>query len=172
MPLIGDVLTSCIAQRRLDTPLGPVLLARARHGLSGVWFEEQKHHPGPLIAPVENMDPILERAASELLAFFAGRSQRFDVPIELVGTTFQKRVWSALRGIPHGRTCTYGDLAAAIHAPGAARAVGAAIGRNPLSIVVPCHRVVGIRGQLTGYAGGLERKQALLNLERNQQALS
>lgn len=172
MPLIGEVVTSFVAQRRLDTPLGPVLLARGRHGLCGAWFEAQKHHPGPLMAPVVTTDPILEQAASELMAYFAGRSEHFDVPIELLGTTFQKKVWSALQDIPHGRTCTYGELAAVIHAPGAARAVGAAVGRNPLSIVVPCHRVVGMRGQLTGYAGGLERKQALLDLERKKQTIS
>ncbi len=161
---------ACVAQHTITTPLGPMLLARSQHGLCGVWFEGQSHHPGPLQAPTKPTDPVLQQAASELLDYFDGGTADFTVVLDPQGTAFQQAVWLALRGIARGHTCAYGDIARTINADLAVRAVGAAIGKNPLSIIVPCHRVVGRNGSLTGYAGGLPRKQALLSLELAQQS--
>lgn len=166
MNLTIDVIARlAVAQATLDTPLGPLLLARTCDGLAGAWFDGQRHHPGPLGAPHAPDDPLLSRAALQLAAYFEGDPADFDVPLDLHGTPFQQRVWRALLGIAPGRTSSYARIAADCGAPGAVRAVGAAVGRNPLSILVPCHRVLGSDGTLTGYAGGLPRKQALLALE-------
>ena len=110
--------------------------------------------------------PILRRAAAQLAEYFAGTRTRFDLPLAPVGTEFQRRVWAATSAIPFGETATYGEIARKIGAPNAARAVGGALNRNPLAIVVPCHRVVGSAGKLTGYDGGVDRKAFLLTLER------
>lgn len=157
---------ACTAQASFDSPLGPMLLARTSKGLAGVWFEGQKDHPGPLAAPEAPNDPLLHAAARQLADYFAGRAVRFELPLDLHGTPFQRSVWRALLGIASGGTRSYADIARQVGAPRAVRAVGAAVGKNPLSVIVPCHRVVGSDGALTGYAGGLERKQALLRLER------
>jgi len=156
---------ACTAQAIVDTPLGRVRLARTATGLAGLWFEGQKHHPGELAAPHRPDDPLLREAARQLQRYFDGALARFELPLDLQGTPFQRSVWTALLGVPRGRTCSYGELARAIGAPAAVRAVGAAVGRNPASLVVPCHRVLGRGGTLTGYAGGLARKRALLALE-------
>lgn len=157
---------ACTAQKTISTPLGPMLLARTRRGLAGAWFEGQKAHPGPLAAPECEDDALLCAAARQIEEYFAGRRTDFDVVIDLDhGTAFQRTVWQALRGISRGATTSYGSLARELGAPRATRAVGAAVGRNPLSVIVPCHRVLGGDGSLTGYAGGLERKRALLHLE-------
>jgi len=142
-------------------------------GLAGVWFDDQKHHPGELLAPEEPAHPWLKLAGAELQRYFCGDLRRFTVALDPQGTPFQRQVWQALPGIGYGRLSTYGQLAQQLGRPAAARAVGAAVGRNPLGIIVPCHRVVGQDGTLTGYAGGLHRKQVLLQLEREftQQAL-
>jgi methylated-DNA-[protein]-cysteine S-methyltransferase len=153
------------AQMRYASPLGSLLLVRTRDGLAGAWFEAQKHHPEPIDAPVRDDDPLLRAAAAQLAAYFDGRLGAFDVPLDLVGTPFQVNVWRELLAIEPGRTCTYGDIARKLGQATAGRAVGAAVGRNPISVIVPCHRVVGSDGTLTGYAGGLERKTALLRLE-------
>ena len=159
--------TRCTAQTTVATPLGALLLARTAHGLAGAWFEGQKHHPGPFAAPQRPDDALLRRAAVRLQAYFAGAEPRFDdLPLDLHGTAFQRAVWHALLAIAPGRTRSYADIARALNAPAALRAVGAAVGRNPLSVIVPCHRVLGSDGSLTGYAGGVERKRALLALER------
>ena len=155
----------CTAQMRMDSPLGPLLLARTADGLAGAWFDRQKHHPGPIDAPEGNDDPLLRRAAAQLEAYFDGADTAFDVPLDLQGTEFQRAVWAELLKLEPGTTCSYGEIAARLGAPSAGRAVGAAVGRNPVSVIVPCHRVVGSDGSLTGYAGGLERKTALLRLE-------
>ncbi|MFT3954867.1 MAG: methylated-DNA--[protein]-cysteine S-methyltransferase [Piscinibacter sp.] len=155
----------CTAQALLDTPLGAVRIARTANGLAGLWFEGQKHHPGTLRAPLRPDDPLLRDAAAQLRRYFAGESGSFELPLDLQGTAFQRSVWAALLRIPAGRTCSYGELAQAIGKPRAVRAVGAAVGRNPASLVVPCHRVLGQDGSLTGYAGGVQRKQSLLQLE-------
>jgi methylated-DNA-[protein]-cysteine S-methyltransferase len=160
-----SVHAACTAQASVDSPLGPMLLARTAHGLAGVWFEGQKDHPGVLAAPQRADDAMLAHAAGQLVDYFAGRPTRFDVPLDLHGTAFQRSVWQALLGIASGRICSYGEIARQVGAPRAVRAVGAAIGKNPVSVIVPCHRVLGSAGALTGYAGGVERKRALLMLE-------
>jgi len=157
--------TSFEAQCRIDTPLGPLTLAATARGLAGAWFDGQAHHPGPLLAPQDATQRWLAQAEHELAAYFAGRRRHFDVPLDPQGTDFQRRVWQALQRIGCGRLHTYGAIAAELGQPTASRAVGAAVGRNPVSVIVPCHRVVGRDGSLTGYAGGLPRKQALLALE-------
>ena len=154
-----------ILQRRIDTPLGPVTAARSAAGLSGLWFDGQKHHPGPLAVPRDDgRDPVLTAAAEALGAYFSGRPFTLP-PLDPAGTAFQRAVWQALLAIAPGQPATYGALAERLGRASAARALGAAVGRNPISVLVPCHRVVGADGSLTGYAGGLARKQALLALE-------
>lgn len=164
-------------QRRWISPLGAIDLAATPRGLAGLWFDDHKYRPAALDAEAgwprhDAPHPVLDRAEQQLAAYFAGRLDRFDLPIELPqGTAFQHAVWAGLLALPHGRTCSYGALALAAGKPHAIRAVGSAVGRNPVSILVPCHRVVGIRGALTGYAGGLGRKSALLSLEQPQPEL-
>lgn len=153
------------AQCTVDSPLGPILLARTEHGLAGLWFEGQKDHPGVLSAPRADDDPILEAARKQLEEYWNGQRTSFALTLDLHGTEFQRAVWHALLGVPSGGTRSYRDIAEQLRAPRATRAVGAAVGRNPVSIVVPCHRIVGSSGALTGYAGGLPRKIALLRLE-------
>lgn len=156
---------ACTAQATFATPLGPVLAVRTALGLAGLWFEGQQHHPGTLAAPLRADDPLLRRAANLLQRYFAGEPVAFDLPLDLHGTPFQQSVWRALLQIPAGATSSYGAIARTLGAPQAVRAVGAAVGRNPLSVIVPCHRVLGQDGSLTGYAGGLPRKRSLLALE-------
>ena len=157
---------ACTGQTNFASPLGTLLLARSPRGLAGAWFEGQKAHPGALPAPRADDDALLVAARQQLAEYFAGRRTSFDFALDLDhGTAFQRAVWQALRRIARGATTSYGTLARELGRPAATRAVGAAIGRNPLSVIVPCHRVVGSGGSLTGYAGGLARKQALLRLE-------
>jgi methylated-DNA-[protein]-cysteine S-methyltransferase len=165
MNTLASVTTRCIAQTTTDSPLGELRLARTDKGLAGVWFTGQKWHPAPFDAPVHRDDPLLNLAATQLNDYFAGRATRFDLPLDLLGTPFQQAVWRALIDIASGATLSYGALARQLGTPQAMRAVGAAVGRNPVSVIVPCHRVVGTDGRLTGYAGGLDRKRALLALE-------
>ncbi len=153
------------AQCRLDTPLGPMTLAASARGLAGAWFDGQAHHPGALAVPVDTGQRWLHEAAAQLSAYFAGQRQAFALPLDAAGTPWQQAVWQALRGIAPGTASDYGTLARQLGKPQAARAVGAAVGRNPLSVVVPCHRVLGRDGTLTGYAGGLARKRWLLQHE-------
>ena len=152
--------------KTIRTPQGPMLLAASEAGLAGAWFEGQSHHPDARAWPVVREQRWIDRAEQELTAYFKGEVQVFNTPrVPAWGTAFQQSVWQALCAIPHGSTCSYGQLAAQLNKPLAVRAVGAAVGRNPWSVIVPCHRVLGAQGQLTGYAGGLERKRALLTLE-------
>ena len=156
---------ACTAQYRLKTPLGELLLARTPRGLAGVWFDGQKDHPGDLPAPEAPDDALLVDVALQLAGYFRGEAMRFDAALDLIGTPFQRAVWQELSAIERGTTTTYGEIARRIGSPAAVRAVGAAIGLNPVSVVVPCHRVIGANGALTGYAGGVDRKLALLRLE-------
>ena len=142
----------------LETPLGTLWLAAGERGLEHVSFREL---PGERLA-----SPVLDDARTQLSAYFAGDLERFDLPLAPSGTEFQRRVWEEVARIPYGGTSTYSAVATAVGRPSACRAVGAANGRNPLPIVVPCHRVIGAAGSLTGYGGGLDRKRALLDLER------
>ena len=153
-------------QTRLASPLGEMIVAATPRGLAGIWFDGQKHLPAHAHWPHQPDHPVLARAVAQLREYFSGERTTFDLPLDLQGgTPFQQSVWQALLAIPRGGTTSYGLLSQRIGKPAAARAVGAAVGRNPLSIVVPCHRVLGADGSLTGYAGGLERKTALLQLE-------
>ncbi len=158
--------THLVAQARFDSPLGPLMLAATARGLAGLWFDGQAHHPGPLDAAQDPHQAFIAQASEELARYWRdGAAARFRVPLDPQGTPFQQAVWRTLREIPAGATSTYAAVAARSGRPQAVRAAGAAIGRNPLSIIVPCHRVLGRDGSLTGYAGGLPRKQALLRLE-------
>jgi methylated-DNA-[protein]-cysteine S-methyltransferase len=151
---------------RHASPLGSVLLAATHRGLAGLWFEGQRYHPDAAHWPMAPGHPVLAVACRQLDEYFAGRRTEFELPLDLQGgTQFQRSVWQALLGIPAGTRTSYAALSQRIGKPAAVRAVGAAVGRNPVSIVVPCHRVVGTDGSLTGYAGGLDRKTALLRLE-------
>ena len=150
----------------LPSPLGPIALSFDAGALTGLYFDGQKHQPTlETLGSRCDHDPIAVRMAALLDRYFSGEAVELDVPLALRGTPFQQQVWAALRTIGRGRTSTYGELARQIGSPAAVRAVGAAVGRNPVSIFVPCHRVIGRDGSLTGYAGGLERKQHLLRIE-------
>jgi methylated-DNA-[protein]-cysteine S-methyltransferase len=158
--------TSRIVKAHWQGPLGAMIVAATDSGVAGVWFEGQKHMPEHSRWPEDDAHVHIRTAIAQLAEYFAGKRSAFDLPLDLAaGTPFQQSVWRALVAIPHGATTNYGALGRGIGAPGSARAVGAAVGRNPVSIVVPCHRVLGTGGALTGYAGGLERKSALLKLE-------
>ncbi|MGH3311202.1 MAG: methylated-DNA--[protein]-cysteine S-methyltransferase [Streptomyces sp.] len=150
----------------LDSPLGELTLVAEGDGLTGLYFEGQRRRP-----PREALGPReengFEAARQQLEEYFAGRRTRFDLRLAARGERFQQRVWKLLEEIPYGETRSYGQLARELGDPALAQAVGAANGRNPLCVVVPCHRVVGADGSLTGYAGGLERKRALLDLEES-----
>lgn len=154
---------------RIDSPLGPITLLASELGLCGLWFDGQKHSPCDSRRqhwPIDPHHAVLNSAAAHLQACFKGPNGPWGGPLDLsAGTPFQQSVWQALRRIPSGQSLSYGELAERVGRPRAMRAVGAAVGRNPVSIIVPCHRVLGAGGQLTGYAGGLWRKQALLQLE-------
>jgi methylated-DNA-[protein]-cysteine S-methyltransferase len=159
---------SSTVQTRTNSPLGCIALAASAQGLAGLWFTEGQRHLPPELAtwPSAPEHPLLQQASAQLAGYFAGQRRQFDLALDLSsGTAFQQAVWQALLGITPGGTVSYSGISERIGKPGAMRAVGAAIGRNPLSIVVPCHRVIGASGALTGYAGGLERKTALLRLE-------
>ena len=152
----------------LTTPIGELLLTADDDGaLTGVNLPNR--HPDP--AGWEPDDELLADARRQLTEYFAGERTTFDLPLRPAGAPFQRRVWEALLRIPYGATASYGELARELGHPTAARAVGAANGRNPIAIVVPCHRVIGSNGSLTGYAGGLECKRALLDLEVGRAAL-
>lgn len=157
--------TPPVVTRTLASPVGPLFLAASDAGLHAVEFAEHRH-------PVPRGDdwrdgahPVLDATAQQLADYFAGTRRIFDLPFAARGTPFQQQVWAALTRIPYGMTASYVELARMVGKPGASRAVGAANGRNPLSIVVPCHRVIGASGALTGFGGGLPTKQFLLTLE-------
>jgi len=154
----------------VPSPLAPLLLTGSPEGLTGLYVAGERAAPEPAAAWRE--DPAgFAPVAEQLDAYFAGRLRAFDVALDLVGTPFQLEVWRALLEVPHGATTTYGALARRVGRPHAPRAVGAANGRNPVSIIVPCHRVVGADGSLTGYGWGLERKRFLLDLEAGARPL-
>ncbi|HCH63962.1 MAG: cysteine methyltransferase [Deltaproteobacteria bacterium] len=142
------------------SPLGRLRLVCTEQALVGVYFPD--HAPPPAHQAEDGAHPLLDAAATQLAEWFDARRTQFELPLAHTGTPFQQTVWTALRSIDHGQTTTYGALAMRLGRPSAARAIGAAVGRNPLSIIVPCHRVMGRGGRLTGYAGGLWRKRWLL----------
>lgn len=152
----------------VDTPLGRLRLTAVQDGLTSIGFDGDRYAPPQDPAWVRDAGfPSLRRGAAQLAAYFAGERSTFELPLAPVGTTFQRLVWKAIAAVSYGETISYAELARRAGHPGSARAVGAATGRNPLAIVVPCHRIVGSDGSLTGYASGLDRKRALLALEQN-----
>ena len=161
---------SSIVQHSFQSPLGRIIMAATDKGLAGLWFEGQRHLPEELVTgggwPEDASHPALQNTTWQLKEYFDGQRTHFDLPLDLSGgTAFQQAVWHILLTIAPGATASYGNVSKRIGNPAAVRAVGAAVGRNPISIIVPCHRVLGTNGSLTGYAGGLERKTALLKLE-------
>lgn len=157
----------------VDSPIGPMTLVAEGEQITGVYMDDQRHLPpnerfGP---PDSGASVVLKEAERQLGEYFTGARTTFDLALAPAGTAFQLRVWAALRAIPYGETVSYGELARRIGQPTASRAVGLANGKNPISIVVPCHRVIGSSGKLVGYGGGLERKQTLLELERSRDRL-
>ncbi len=153
----------------IDTPLGGMLIAERDDGLAGCWFIGQRHFPAEAAQWPRIETGMLAAAREQLGAYFAGKLNDFDLPLAPNGTEFQQSVWERLLSIPYGQRSSYGRIAETLGKPSASRAVGMAVGRNPWSIVVPCHRVTGSSGQLTGYAGGLDRKRWLLALESGKQ---
>lgn len=158
-----------IVYAEFSSAQGNVYLAATTRGLAGMWFTDQRHLPDVSAwEQVENASQqrVLKETQRQLQAYFAGQLRQFDIPLDLsAGTAFQQSVWQALLAIPFGKTTSYGTLSISIGKPLAVRAVGTAIGRNPIGVIVPCHRVIGADGSLTGYAGGLHRKEAFLKLE-------
>lgn len=152
--------------KTLDTPAGPLFLATTDKTVTAlVWSREALSAIG-IAASGRGVPEVLARAEAQVTEYLAGVREAFDLPLDLAGTPFQRKVWDALRTIPFGETWSYGDLAKRVGNPGAVRAVGTANGRNPVCIIVPCHRVVRSTGDLGGYAGGVERKAFLIGLER------
>lgn len=149
----------------LDSPVGALTLVATDGVLSGLYMEQQRHRPAEETFGEPDPEPFGE-VITQLGEYFAGRRKRFELPMALAGTDFQRRVWAELCEIPYGETVSYGELAARLGRPSASRAVGLANGKNPISLIVPCHRVVGSTGGLTGYGGGLPRKRFLLDFER------
>jgi len=157
-----------------ESPIGKMLLTADTDGLTGIWFEGQKYYPeNPEDAYQNKTTEILERAAQWLDSYFSGKNPGSGLPLHLTGTSFQKAVWEILLTIPYGDTMTYGEIAQMLakqmgYQTMSAQAVGGAVGHNRISIIIPCHRVLGTNGSLTGYAGGIWRKEALLKLEHSQ----
>lgn len=159
-----------IVQHSYQSPLGRIIMAATDKGLAGLWFEGQRHLPEECVTgsswPEDASHLVLQQTTRQLKEYFDRQRRQFELPLDLSGgTAFQQAVWQVLLAIPSGATASYGDVSKRIGNPAAVRAVAAAVGRNPVSIIVPCHRVLGSNGSLTGYAGGLERKTALLKLE-------
>jgi methylated-DNA-[protein]-cysteine S-methyltransferase len=149
-----------------DSPCGPMLLVASDAGLAGVYFDRQKYLPR--LGAAWRHAPahaLLQKTKKQLREYFAGDRREFDLPLDPAGTPFQRAVWKAIGRVPYGHTITYAELAKRAGHPEGPRAAGAATGRNPISVIVPCHRIVGTDGSLTGYAGGIPRKRALLKLE-------
>jgi methylated-DNA-[protein]-cysteine S-methyltransferase len=154
------------AYKIIDSPVGKLKLVASDKGLAGVLWERENTRPVPLSEAVEDKQhPVLVETEQQLGEYFAGKRKTFSIALDMQGTRFQKDVWEALLAIPFGETRSYGQIAKQLGNPRATRAVGAANGRNPVSIIVPCHRVIGSSGKLTGFGGGLETKAHLLSLE-------
>ncbi len=153
---------------RYLSPLGGIILASDGEALTGLWFEGQRYFGAGLHGEhTEKPLPVFDQADRWLDVYFSGREPDFTPSLRPRGTVFQEAVWRRLTAIPYGHTLSYGEIAASLGLPpGSARAVGGAVGRNPISLIIPCHRVVGTNGSLTGYAGGIERKKRLLALEK------
>lgn len=153
-----------VRYRTVDSPVGVLTLAGTGNRLQHLRMVDQTHEPSR--AGWEPVSDGFADVVEQLEEYFAGERHDFDLELDLIGTDFQRKVWAALQTIPYGETRSYGEIAAQIGAPGASRAVGLANGHNPISIIVPCHRVIGANGSLTGYGGGLDRKKLLLGMEK------
>jgi len=164
--------TAVRAHVTVPSPVGPLTIVTQDGLIAGLYMDAQRHAPGPQAygVPGDPADEPFAAAAAQLAAYFDGRLTDFDLPLGPAGTEFQRRVWDGLRAIPYGQTVSYGELARRLGHPAASRAVGLANGRNPIAIVVPCHRVIGADGSMTGYGGGLDRKRFLLALEGRRPA--
>jgi len=151
-----------------DSPIGPLTIVAQDGAIAALYMDAQRHAPGPEAfgAPAGITEEPFATAVTQLQEYFAGQRTEFDLPLAPAGTEFQRKVWAGLLGIPYGQTISYGELARRVGSPAASRAVGLANGKNPIAIVVPCHRVIGTDGSLTGYGGGLDRKRFLLGLEQ------
>lgn len=162
---MSNALTATVTHTVVDSPYGPLTLVATGSELSGLYMTEHRHRPAE-----ETVGACDERAfgpvIDQLNAYFQDELTEFDLPLRLAGTPFQRSVWHQLQQIPYGETRTYGELAKALGKPNASRAVGLANGKNPVSIIVPCHRVIGANGDMTGYGGGLDRKRRLLDFEQ------
>lgn len=154
-----------------DSPIGTLLLVGNDQALHGLYMQDGRK-PKQIDSDWEHTASCFADVKAQLREYFAGERVAFDLALAMDGTPFERRVWSALTEIPYGETCSYGELARSLGQPTAARAVGLANGRNPIAVIVPCHRVIGADGTLTGYGGGLERKRILLELESGQARLS
>ncbi len=166
MSTVGSIVQAHQVSMRLDSPVGRLTLVATDAGLAAVLWENDRPHRVRLNVDAENeTHPVLVEAARQLREYFSGQRKRFSVALDPTGTPFQRRVWNALLTIPFGETRSYAQIAEQIGSPTAVRAVGAANGRNPISIITPCHRVIGSTGKLTGFAGGLDVKARLLALE-------
>ena len=163
-------MVSRIFYTTLDSPVGALFLTSNGEAITELFMEKHKGGPKP-IGDWRREDGLFREAADQLRAYFAGELTEFDLRLATGGAPFQQRVWAELRNIPYGSTISYGELARLIGNPKASRAVGAANGSNPISIIIPCHRVIGSNGKLTGYAGGLDKKRALLALESGEREL-
>ncbi|MFC3215791.1 MULTISPECIES: methylated-DNA--[protein]-cysteine S-methyltransferase [Novosphingobium] len=160
------------SRRTISSPVGALTLLASDAGLQAVLWEHDRSGRVPLPCVIKDEDhPVLTAAEAQLREYFAGERRTFDLLLDFQGTDFQRSVWHALLGIPFGETRSYGAIAQALGRPGASRAVGAANGRNPISIIAPCHRVIGKSGNLTGFAGGIEAKIWLLSMEQGQPLL-
>jgi methylated-DNA-[protein]-cysteine S-methyltransferase len=161
---LEEDVTETLLHTTIESPVGELLLIGDERVLRGLHMQEGRR-PAAVAPEWKSADEPFAAARDQLGEYFAGERTEFDVPVAPLGTPFQERVWAALTRIPYGRTASYGEVARSLGDPGASRAVGTANGRNPISIIVPCHRVIGTDGKLTGYAGGVERKRFLLELE-------
>jgi methylated-DNA-[protein]-cysteine S-methyltransferase len=156
--------TTELLYTKFDSPIGELLLVGDGHALHGLHFQEGRAAI-EVPSPWQDAEEAFVAARAQLAEYFEGWRSSFDMPLAMTGSAFERRVWSALQEIPYGESTSYGELARRIGEPGAARAVGLANARNPIAVIVPCHRVIGANGSLTGYAGGLARKRFLLDLE-------
>jgi O-6-methylguanine DNA methyltransferase len=166
----GREITPAVAHSVVDSPCGPLTMVARDGALAGLYMVAQRHRP-PLetFGPRADDLPVFALTSAQLDAYFAGERTTFDLDLSMKGTPFQQRVWQALRDIPYGETVSYGELADILGRPTASRAVGLANGKNPVGIIVPCHRVVGADGSMTGYGGGVDRKRWLLAHESGAQ---
>ena len=161
---------SSVLYTSFESPIGELLVLGDGGALRGLYMIEGRR-PVRIDSAWERADAVFARVRTQLSEYFAGERRQFDVSLDMAGSPFQRRVWEALRDIPYGEITSYGELARRVGRPSAARAVGLANGRNPISVIVPCHRVIGADGSLTGYGGGTERKRMLLGLESGEAQL-